>query len=193
MEEQQMLEQFIRNWWLYAVRGVVAVIFGIMALAWPKETILTLVLLFGAYALVDGTFAVFAGVASRRYFERWWAVLLEGLVGIIIGLLTFFWPNITALALLYLIAAWALITGILEIVAAIQLRRVITGEWMLVLGGLLSIILGVLLFVFPGAGAVSVVWLIGIYAIVFGISEIIFAFRLRSLRRDIEKASAAGI
>ena len=148
--------------------------------------------MFGAYALVDGIFAVFAGIASVDDFDRWWAVLLEGIVGIVIGLLTFFWPNITALVLLYFIAAWALITGIFEIVAAIQFRRVITGEWMLILGGLLSIIFGILLFVFPAAGAVSVVWMIGIYAIVFGISEIVFAFRLRGLRREIEKAAASG-
>jgi uncharacterized membrane protein HdeD (DUF308 family) len=187
-----MLEQISRNWWMFAVRGVAAVIFGLLALIWPGQTMLALVLVFGAYALVDGIFAVFAGIASRRYFERWWAVLLEGIVGIIVGLLAFSWPNITALVLLSLIAAWALITGILEIVAAIQFRRVITGEWMYILGGLLSILFGVLLFAFPGAGAVSLVWMIGIYAIVFGISEIIFAFRLRSLRREIEKASASS-
>jgi uncharacterized membrane protein HdeD (DUF308 family) len=188
-----MLEQISRNWWLYAVRGVAAVIFGLLALIWPGQTMLALVLVFGAYALVDGIFAVFAGIASRRYFDRWWAVLLEGIAGMVIGLLTFFWPNITALVLMYFIAAWALVTGIFEIVAAIQLRRVITGEWMLILGGLLSIVFGVLLFAFPGAGAVCLVWLIGIYAVVFGISEIIFAFRLRSLRGEIEKASASGI
>jgi uncharacterized membrane protein HdeD (DUF308 family) len=188
-----MLELFTRNWWLYAVRGVVAVIFGLLALIWPGQTLLALVLVFGAYTLVDGIFAVVAGIAFRRYFERWWAVLLEGLVGIVIGLLTFFWPNITALVLLYLIAAWALITGILEIVAAIQFRRVITGEWAMILSGLLSILFGILLFVFPGAGAVSVIWVIGVYAIVFGISEIIFAFRLRSLRRELETASASSV
>ncbi len=183
-----MLDKITRNWWLYTLRGVVAILFGILALVWPKETILALVLLFGAYALVDGIFTVVAGIASYRYFERWWAVLLEGVVGILIGVLTFIWPNITALVFLYFIAAWALITGIFEIVAAIQLRRVIKGEWALILSGLLSMILGVLLFVFPSAGAVSVVWLIGIYAILFGITLIILAFRLRSLGRDFEKA-----
>ena len=183
-----MLETITRNWWLYAVRGGTAVIFGIVALIWPVQALQALVLLFGAYALVDGIFAVFAGIASYRYFEHWWAVLLEGVAGVVIGLLTFFWPNITALVLLYFIAAWALITGIFEILAAIQLRRVITGEWMLILSGLLSILFGVLLFVFPAAGAVSVIWVIGIYAVVFGISEIIFAFRLNSLRREFEKA-----
>ena len=188
-----MLEKFAHNWWMFALRGLAAVIFGILAFTRPELTLQALVLVFGAYALLDGIFAVFAGIASHGYFERWWAVLLEGVAGVVIGLVTFFWPNITALSLLYLIAAWALITGILEIVAAIQLRRVITGEWMLVLGGLLSIVFSVLLVVYPGAGAVSVIWLIGIYAVVFGISEIIFAFRLHGLRREVEKAVSAGI
>ena len=188
-----MLEKISRNWWLYAVRGLVAILFGILALTRPEQTVQALVLVFGAFALVDGAFAIFAGIASYRYFERWWAVLLEGVAGVVLGLLTFFWPNITALVLLYIIGAWALITGIFEIVAAIQLRRVITGEWMLILGGLLSIVFSVLLFVFPIAGAVSMIWVIGIYAVVFGISETIFAFRLYGLRREFEKAIATGI
>jgi uncharacterized membrane protein HdeD (DUF308 family) len=160
---------------------------------WPGQALQALVLVFGAYALVDGIFAIFAGIASYRYFERWWAVLLEGVAGVVIGLLTFFWPNITAFALLYFIGAWALITGTLEIVAAIQLRREITGEWMLILGGLLSILFGVLMFAFPVTGAVSMIWVIGIYAIIFGISEIIFAFRLRGLRHELESAATSGI
>ena len=188
-----MLEKFTQNWWMFAVRGVAAVIFGVLALIWPGQTLQALVLVFGAFALVDGIFAVIAGIAARGYFDRWWAVLLEGVAGVVIGLLTFFWPSITALVLLYFIAAWALITGIFEIVAAIQFRRVISNEWMYILGGLLSIVFGVLLFVFPGAGAVSLVWMIGIYAIVFGISEIIFAFRLRGLRHELESAAASGI
>jgi uncharacterized membrane protein HdeD (DUF308 family) len=184
-----MLEKISRNWWMFALRGVAAIIFGVVAFARPGQALQALVLVFGAYAFVDGIFAIFAGIAIRRFFERWWAVLLEGVAGIVIGLLTFFWPTITAFALLYFIGAWALITGIFEIVTAIQLRRVITGEWMLILGGLLSVLFGILLFVFPAAGAVSVIWMIGMYAIVFGISEIIFAFRLHSLRREFEKAT----
>jgi uncharacterized membrane protein HdeD (DUF308 family) len=192
MEDLTMLEKFTQNWWMFAVRGAVAIIFGVLALIWPGQTLQALVLVFGAYALVDGIFAMIAGITARKYFDRWWAVLLEGIAGVAIGVLTFFYPNITALVLLYFIAAWALITGIFEIVAAIQLRRVITNEWMYILGGLLSIIFGILLFVFPGAGAVSVVWLIGIYAIVFGISEILFAFRLRGLRHELKTASASA-
>jgi uncharacterized membrane protein HdeD (DUF308 family) len=185
-----MLEKIARNWWMFALRGLVAVAFGVVALIWPEQLLQALVLVFGAYAFVDGIFTVIAGIASYRYFKRWWAVLLEGVAGVVIGLLTFFWPNITALALLYYIAAWALITGIFEIVAAIQLRRVITGEWALILSGLLSMFFGVLLFVFPIAGAVSMVWMIGIYAILFGITLIILAFRLRSLRQEVETAHA---
>jgi uncharacterized membrane protein HdeD (DUF308 family) len=185
-----MLEKISRNWWMFALRGVAAIIFGVVAFAQPGQALQALVLLFGAYAFVDGIFAMFAGLAARGYFERWWAMLLEGMAGVVIGLLTFFWPNITALVLVYFIAAWGLITGILEIVAAIQLRRVITGEWMMILGGLLSIIFGVMLFVFPAAGAVSVIWVVGIYTVIFGISEIIFAFRLQGLRRKLETAVA---
>jgi uncharacterized membrane protein HdeD (DUF308 family) len=155
--------------------------------------VFALVILFGAFALVDGIFAIATGITFHKYFKRWWALLLEGLAGIIIGALTFFWPGITALALLYFIAAWAIITGIFEIVAAIQLRRLIVGEWAMILSGLLSIALGVLLFVFPGAGAVSLMWMIGIYAILFGTTLIILAIRLRGLWHELESASVTGI
>ncbi len=175
------LTQLFRNWWRFALRGVLAIVFGVLALIWPDSTKLALVLLFGAFAFVDGIFAVATGIAARGHFERWWAILLEGIAGIVIGVLTFFWPNITALVLLYFIAAWAVTTGIFEIVAAIEFRHVISGEWGMILAGLLSVLLGTLLFVFPGAGMVSVVWLIGVYAIAAGIMEMVFAFRLRSL------------
>ena len=173
--------QLFRNWWMFAVRGVLAIVFGILALIWPASAILALVLLFGAFVLVDGIFAVAAGISSSSFFGRWWALLLEGLTGIIIGLAAFFWPAVTALVLLYFIAAWAIITGIFEIVAAIEFRHVIPGEWAMILNGLLSVVLGVLLFVFPGAGVVGVAWVIGIYAIIAGIMEMIFAFRLHGL------------
>jgi uncharacterized membrane protein HdeD (DUF308 family) len=179
------LTQLFRNWWHFAVRGVLAIVFGVFALIWPDSTMLALVLLFGAFALADGFFAVATGIAARGYFERWWAILLEGITGIVIAVLTFFWPNITALVLLYVIAAWAVTTGIFEILAAIEFRHVLSGEWAMILAGLLSVVFGVLLFVFPGAGALSVVWLIGMYAIAAGIMEIIFAFRLRGLGHDL--------
>lgn len=187
-----MLEKVTNNWWMFALRGLVAIIFGVVALTKPDQTLQALVLVFGAFALIDGILAIFAGISSAPFFNQWWAVLLEGLAGVAIGLVTFFLPNITAIALVYFIAAWALITGIFQIVAAIQLRREITGEWMMVISGLLSIAFGVLMFVFPLVGAVSVIWVIGTYAVVFGISEIIFAFRMHSLRQGFDKAVGIG-
>jgi len=175
-----------RNWWVLALRGVFAIIFGVLALIWPALTLLVLITLFGAYALVDGIFAVIAGIASYGRNERWWAVLLEGVAGIILGVLTFLWPGTTALVLVYFIAAWALITGIFEIVAAIRLRKEIEGEWMMVLSGIVSILFGLFLVVAPGAGALGLTWVIGAYAIVFGILLLILAFRLRSLPRDAQ-------
>jgi uncharacterized membrane protein HdeD (DUF308 family) len=186
-----MLAMLARNWWVFAVRGAAAILFGILALLWPALTLLTLVLLFGAYALVDGILAVAAGIAAYGRNERWWAVLLEGVAGVIIGVLTFLWPGTTALVLLFFIAAWAFITGILEIVAAIQLRRVITNEWMMILGGVASILFGLLLVVFPGAGALGLTWLIGVYALVFGVMLLVLAFRLRGMPRAVEPEGAA--
>ena len=181
-----MFTQLFRNWWMFAVRGVLAVVFGILALIWPESTKVALVWLFGAFTLLDGIFAVAAGIATHGFFDRWWALLLEGVAGIIVGLTAFFWTDLTALVLLYLIAAWAIVTGIFEIIAAIQYRHVISGEWAMIVGGLLSVIVGILLFVFPAAGEVSVVWMIGMYAIAAGIIEMIFAFRLRGLKHDLE-------
>jgi uncharacterized membrane protein HdeD (DUF308 family) len=186
-----MLAMLARNWWVLALRGVFAIIFGILALIWPGLTLFVLITLFGAYALVDGIFAVIAGIASYGRNERWWAVLLEGVAGIILGVLTFLWPGTTALVLVYFIAAWALITGIFEIVAAIRLRKAIEGEWMLVLSGIVSIIFGLFLIVAPGAGALGLTWVIGAYAIVWGVLLIILAFRLRNLPRDDQALDAS--
>ena len=181
-----MFTQLFRNWWMFAVRGVLAIVFGILALIWPETTKVALVWLFGIFAMADGIFSVAAGIASQGFFDRWWALLLEGVAGIVIGLTAFFWTDLTALVLLYLIAAWAIVTGIFEILAAIRYRHVISGEWTMILGGMLSVAVGVLLFVFPAAGQVSVVWLIGLYAIAAGIIEMVFAFRLRGLKHELE-------
>jgi uncharacterized membrane protein HdeD (DUF308 family) len=172
-----------RNWWALVLRGLFAVLFGIMALAWPGITLGALVLLYGAYALADGVFAIAAVMAGRTGGRPWWSLLVEGLVGIAVGIMTFAWPGITALVLLYLIAAWAFVTGIFEIVAAIRLREEIRGEWLLALSGILSILFGLALVVYPGAGALAVVWLIGAYAIAFGALLIALGFRLRSWSR----------
>jgi uncharacterized membrane protein HdeD (DUF308 family) len=186
------LTQIFRYWWLLAARGALAIVFGVLALIWPEPIKLSLVLLFGAFALTDGSLAAAAGIALSGYFERWWALLLEGLTGFVIGVLTFSWPNVTGLVLYYFIAAWAVITGIFEIVAAIQFRRVISREWAMILSGLVSVLFGIVLFVFPAVGAVTLVWLIGIYAIAIGIMEMIFAFRLRGLWREFETTTSIG-
>lgn len=138
-----------------------------------------LVLLFGAYALVDGVMAVIVSLQERSVFARWWVLLLEGLAGIIVGVLTFVWPAMTALVLLYLIAAWAIVTGVLEIAAAFLARLPVALEWTLGLAGILSVLLGVLLAIQPGVGPLSLVWLIGVYAIVFGVLLLIRAFQFR--------------
>jgi uncharacterized membrane protein HdeD (DUF308 family) len=174
-----MTTQLARNWWVLVVRGFAAVLFGVLAFFWPLATVTVLVLLFGAYALVDGLFGVLASYAHRAEHDRWWVLLLEGLVGIAAGILTFLYPYITALVLLYLIAAWAILTGILEILAAIRLRREIEGEFLLVFSGILSVLFGIVAFVFPGTGAVAIVWLIALYAILFGLLLITLGLRVR--------------
>jgi len=173
--------QVSRNyWWLMALRGLLAVLFGVIALVWPHITLLVLVLLFGVYAIISGAVAVVVALQERNVNSRWWVVLIEGLVGIIAGIIAFVWPGLTALALLYVIAAWAIVTGIFEIVAAFSTRLPITAEWTLALAGVLSVLLGVLLAILPGVGLLSLVWLIGIYAIVFGIVLIVRAFQYRT-------------
>jgi uncharacterized membrane protein HdeD (DUF308 family) len=178
-----MLLVFARNWWALAVRGALAILFGIITWIWPGLSLTALVLLFAAFAFADGVLAILAGVRGFRHDERWWAFLLEGVLGVAFAVATAFWPVITALALLMLIAAWALVTGVLEIVAAVRLRREIRGEWLLGLAGAASIAFGVLLVLRPGAGALALLWLIGAYAIVFGLLLVALGFRLRGWLR----------
>lgn len=173
-----------QNWWAVLLRGVAGIIFGIATFFAPVISLAALVLLFGAYALVDGVLALVSALRNRRTNEQWWVLLLEGIVGVIAGVVTFVWPGITALALLYVIAAWALVTGALEIAAAIRLRKVIDREWLLVLSGVASIALGVLLALFPGPGALALVIWIGAYALVFGALLVALGFRLRSWERS---------
>jgi len=167
-----------RHWWLLALRGVIALLFGVLAFAWPGMTIAILVALFGAYVLVDGVFTTIVAVRQRTN-TRWWLVLLEGVVGIAAGILTFFWPSITALVLFYLIAAWAVVSGVFKLLAAIQLRKEIANEWMFAISGIISILFGVLLMILPTIGMLALIWLIAAYAIVFGLIMLILAFQLR--------------
>jgi uncharacterized membrane protein HdeD (DUF308 family) len=174
-----MLAQWAHNWWAVTLRGVVAIIFGLIAIVAPIPTLEVLVLFVGAYMLVDGVFAIIAAFRHRAGHDRWWVLLLEGLLGVVAGIATFFLPLLTTLVLLYVIAFWAIVTGILEIAAAIRLRKDIQGEWMLALGGAVSVILGVLLLLFPTAGVLAVAWMIGWYAILFGLMLFILGLRLR--------------
>jgi uncharacterized membrane protein HdeD (DUF308 family) len=185
-----MIEGLASRWWAVLLRGLFAILFGICAIAWPGLTLTWLALLFGAYCLVDGLFAIVAAITAPAGAPRWMILLLEGIVSVIIGVLTFIWPGLTALVLLYFIATWAIITGILEIVTAIRLRKVISNEWLLILSGVLSIGFGVLLFARPLSGALAVVWLIGIYAIIFGVMLIGLSLRLRGWHSSQTPATA---
>ena len=176
-----MLKQLTHNWWAVLLRGVVAILFGAIALVWPGLTLEVLVLFFGAYVLVDGVFAIIAALTHRLGHDRWWVLLLEGLVGIAAGIITFFLPGVATLALIYIIALWAIVTGVLEIIAGIGLRKEIQGEWLLAISGIVSLGLGVLLLVFPSAGEVTIIWLIGVYAILFGLMLLGLGLRLRRL------------
>ncbi|HEV7663030.1 MAG TPA: HdeD family acid-resistance protein [Chloroflexota bacterium] len=183
------LEMSSRHWWAFALRGLAAIIFGVLAFVWPGVTLAALVLLWGAYALVDGVLALVAAIRTDN--DHRWGLLLEGIVGIAAGIITFVYPNITALVLLYIIAAWALITGVLELVAAVRLRKVIENEWWLVLGGIASVLFAIVLLAAPGAGAVAVVWLIASYAIIFGVLMLGLAFRLHGAGQRRQAVSAA--
>jgi uncharacterized membrane protein HdeD (DUF308 family) len=166
---------------MLVIRGILAVLFGLAALLWPGLTLIALVFLFGAYVLVDGVTVIVASLQERTTNRQWWVLLLEGIIGIIAGVLAFVWPAITALALLYIIASWAIITGIFEIVGAFSERFTGTPKWLMGISGVISLLLGVLLAILPGVGLLSLVWLIGIYALVFGILFIIHALQRRPL------------
>ena len=185
-----MNDRLTRTWWLVALRGLAAIAFGLIALFMPGITLLALVLLFGAYAMVDGAFKVVSGLRKRpdgSGGDGW--TVLAGILGILAGVVTVVWPGITALVLLVLIASWAIVTGAFEIVAAYRLRQQIEGEAMLALGGVLSIAFGVLALLMPGAGALAVVWLIGAYAVATGIILLTAAYRLNQRQRRHDRTS----
>jgi uncharacterized membrane protein HdeD (DUF308 family) len=180
-----MIETLKRHWWVPVIRGIAAIVFGIIAFTHPVMAIATLVLFFGAWVLIDGIFRVVSAIGHRASDSDWGWHLVIGIIGIIVGLLTFHAPQVTALALVIYIAAWALMIGASEIVMAVKLRHEIKGEWFLILMGLASIVFAVLLLWNPVAGAAAVIWLIAWYAVVLGILGIFFGFRLRSLRTSL--------
>jgi uncharacterized membrane protein HdeD (DUF308 family) len=168
-----------QNWWMFLIRGIAAVLFGIAVLVWPGIALASLVFIWGVYAVADGIFAMVAGIQGQPEVTNRWLTVLQGVVSIIAGVIAFVWPGITAMALLYVIAGWAIVTGILEIIVAIQLRKEISNEFWLGLSGVLSVVFGVLLFLYPGSGMLSLLWLLGIYTIGFGLTTIFLSFRLR--------------
>jgi uncharacterized membrane protein HdeD (DUF308 family) len=177
-----MLGLVSRNWWVFAIRGVAAIVFGILAFISPETTLTVLVFLFGAYVLVDGVALLVALVRGDALARRHaWAVGVIGVLGIVVGVGTLVWPGLTALSLLYLVAFWAIAMGAFQVLAAIALRRELDGEFWMALGGVASIVLGALLVAFPGEGLVSLVWLVGIWSVVFGTSSLRLAHRLHEI------------
>ncbi len=186
--ETRFADILSRGWWLLLLRGLAAIAFGLLTFFRPGISLAALVLVFGVYALVDGVLDVWNAIAGRKDNDHWWVLLIGGLLGIVVGFITLTTPGITALALLFYIAIWAIARGVLEIVAAIRLRKEIEGEWLLVLAGLASVLFGVLLITRPGAGALAVLWLIGGYALVFGIITVMLAFKARGFVNRVESA-----
>jgi len=180
-----------RNWWVMALRGVCAVLFGLIALLLPGVTITSLVLLFAAYMLVDGVFAIIAGVRAATRRERWWPFILEGVIDLAAGVVAVVAPIATILAFVWLSGAWAVVSGVMMIAAAVRLRAS-HGKWWLGFGGLVSVVWGILLFVAPIEGAVAMTWWLGAYALVFGGALIVLAFRLRGHRNEPRGAVPQG-
>ncbi|MBR1216169.1 HdeD family acid-resistance protein [Bradyrhizobium sp. JYMT SZCCT0180] len=173
-----MVHALAKNWWLLLLRGIAAIVFGLLAFAWPGLTLVTLILFYGAFALVDGALAVVAAITGGAPGSRWWLAII-GLLGIAAGLVTFMMPGLTAIVLLFFIAGWAIATGVLQIIGAIKLRKEIDNEWLLILGGIISVLFGVSMVLAPGAGALALVWVIGAYSVVIGAIFVALALRLR--------------
>jgi len=181
MEGIAQLASILKHgWWLLVLRALAAIAFGVLTWIQPAISLAALVLLFGAYTLADGIFGLWLAIAGRKMNEYWWVLLLASLVGIGVGILTFAAPGITALALLFYIAVWAIATGMLQLVAALRLRREISGEWWLILAGLASVAFGAILIARPAAGALAVLSLIAAYAILFGVLQLMLALKVRS-------------
>ena len=185
-----MLTELSKVWWAFLVRGLAAVVFGVLALIWPTITLAIVVVMFGAYAFLDGVFLVVKAISSWKARDDRWLLLLEGLLGVGIGVITFFAPRVTEFILLFYIAAWSLATGIIEIASAIRLRKEVPGEIWWIMSGIASIVFAVLLMLFPGAGVLGMIWLISTYAIVFGVLLIVLSFRLLGHRQRARPAKA---
>ena len=171
-----------RSWWLLLLRGIIAVAFGVATFVWPQISLLSLILVYGVYAVADGVLALIAAIRGGGIAPRWW-LALGGVVSILAGGLAFAWPGLTALVLVYLIGFWSIMRGIIEIVGAIRLRKEIANEWTLIAAGVLSVIFGLILVFAPGAGAMGLLWLIAAWAVLFGLLLIWVAFKVRTLAK----------
>lgn len=178
------------NLWMMGLRGAVSILFGIAVLVWPKAALLAILTLFGIFAIVGGILSIIAAVRGRCFDRYWWLLLIEGILGVAIGCIAFFRPVTTGISLVLLLAIWAIGTGLFQVITAVRLRKVIANEWLLVAAGIASILCGLLFAFWPVAGAVAVVWLIGAYAISFGILLIALTFKLRSWHRDQERLAS---
>ena len=172
------LDALARNWWLILLRGIMAIIFGVLTFAWPGLTLFTLVIFYGVFALLDGIFALVAAVTKGTPAPRWWLAIV-GILGIGAGVVTLMWPGITGLVLLYFIAGWAIASGVFEIIGAFRLRKEIEDEWLLIAIGVLSILFGLVVLANPGAGALGLAFAIGGFAIAYGLILIAFSLRLK--------------
>jgi len=174
-----------RSWWFVLLRGLAAIAFGLLTWAEPRISLSALVLLFGAYAILDGLLQIWAAVMGHGAEEYWWVLAIEGLIGIGVGAMAFSQPKLSALALLFYIAVWAVATGVLEIIAALRIRREVDGEWRLILAGIVSVSFGVFLMAKPGAGALTVLWVIASYAVAFGVILVMLAFKARTFGKEL--------
>jgi uncharacterized membrane protein HdeD (DUF308 family) len=180
-QPQPAMPALAGNWWAMVLRGIAAVLFGLGALFWPGLTLFLLLVFFGVYALVDGSLAIVAGIRGSGGRRR--LLLAEGALGLLLGLVVLFWPGATALVLVYVISAWAIFTGLLKVVMAVSFRRQIENGWLMGLGGVLSVLFGVILGFLPGAGLLTLVWLVGIYALILGVALVVLGFLDRGQRR----------
>lgn len=179
-----MLDRLAANWWMLAIRGACAIIFGVLAWIWPGITLFALIILFGAYSLVDGVIAIGGAIRGGVPGQsRAWMAFV-GVCGVAVGLIAFFWPGVTSLVMLMLIAAWAVVTGVFEIIAAISMRKEVSGTGWEVVSGVVSVLFGVVLFAWPASGVLTLVWLVGLFSILFGVMSLFAAFRLRKIGHE---------
>ncbi len=183
--EEQLAGILSRNWWLVLLRGLIAIGFGILVWIQPEISLRMLIMLFAVFSLTDGVLEIGIAIAGRDWLEQKWVLIIRGLLGIGLGILTILRPDVTAMALLFYISIWAIAGGVLDIVTGIRLRKEMTGEWLLILGGIMTVAFGALLIAWPSEGALAVLWLIGTYATIFGALLIGLAFRMRSFGKRL--------